>query len=98
MLDDDLLLKTATKSDLLKDLDNLPLDSSISPLNTKHKSSHSSSSDKSDEKPEKEDPNDKFRDFDFLTKQQARYLVEILKQPVFMNMLPTEAQNIIKVY
>jgi hypothetical protein len=99
-LDDDLL--KASKSDLMKDLslDSLPLDSALSPLNASHKSmSHSSPIDKSDEKEEKKEVvEDKFKDFDFLTKQQARYLIEILKQPVFMNMLPSQAQNIIKVY
>lgn len=40
---------------------------------------------------------DKFQTYDFLTKQQARYLIEILKQPVFFNMLPSEAQQIVKV-
>jgi hypothetical protein len=42
-------------------------------------------------------PKDKFNDFDFITKQQARLLLEILKQPTFFNMLPKEAQNIVKV-
>ena len=100
-LDEDPLLKVS-KNDLMKDLslDNLPLDSSVSPLNTNHKKSFDSPSasiDKSEEKIEKLDTNDKFKDFDFLTKQQARYLIEILKQPVFMNMLPSEAQNMVKV-
>lgn len=40
---------------------------------------------------------DKFQTYDFITKQQARYLIEILKQPVFFNMLPSEAQQIVKV-
>lgn len=100
-LDDDPLLKTS-KNDLMKDLslDSLPLDSSISPLNTNHKKSFESSlgsTEKSEEKIEKLDVNDKFKDFDFLSKQQARYLIEILKQPVFLNMLPSEAQNMVKV-
>lgn len=95
-LDEDIL--KVSKNDLMKDLslDNMPLDTSVSPLNKSHKP-HPTSSEKTEEKPEKEDINDKFKDFDFLTKQQARYLIEILKQPVFMNMLPAEAQNIIKV-
>lgn len=42
-------------------------------------------------------PKDKFKDFDFITKQQARLLLEILKQPTFFNMLPKEAKNIVKV-
>lgn len=40
---------------------------------------------------------EKFRSYDFISKQQARYLIEILKQPVFFNMLPQEAKNIVKV-
>ena len=99
-LDDDLVTKSS-KSDLLKDLslDSMPLDSSVSPLNSSHKKKYEShrGSEKNEEKNEKIDVNDKFKDFDFLSKQQARYLIEILKQPVFMNMLPSEAQNIIKV-
>lgn len=46
----------------------------------------------------KEDPlEEKFQSYDFLTKQQARFLIEILKQPVFFNMLPPQAQQIVKV-
>lgn len=41
---------------------------------------------------------DKFKDFDFLSKQQARLLIEVLKQPVFFNMLPPEAQQVVTVY
>jgi hypothetical protein len=40
---------------------------------------------------------DKFKGFDFISKQQARYLIETLKQPVFYNMLPVEAKEIVKV-
>ncbi len=40
---------------------------------------------------------DKFKNIEFLTKQQARLLLEILKQPSFFNMLPQEAQQIVKV-
>jgi hypothetical protein len=42
--------------------------------------------------------NDKFKNIEFLTKQQARLLLEILKQPSFFNMLPQEAQQIVKVF
>jgi stalled ribosome alternative rescue factor ArfA len=55
---------------------------------------------KSEEKPSKDkkpEVNEKFKAFDFISKQQARYLLEILKQPVFFNMLPSEAQTIVKV-
>lgn len=38
-----------------------------------------------------------FKNLEFLTKQQARLLLEILKQPVFFGMLPQEAQRIVKV-
>ena len=90
-----------SKNDLMKDLslDNLPLDSSVSPLNARHRAHVHTTADKTDDKVEKEKPiiQDKFKDFDFISKQQARYLIEILKQPVFMNMLPPEAQSIIKV-
>jgi hypothetical protein len=55
-------------------------------------STTSSSSKKKEDKVE-----DKFQTYDFITKQQARYLIEILKQPVFFNMLPSEAQQIVKV-
>lgn len=50
-------------------------------------------------KPKKEEPpvEDKFQTYDFISKQQARYLIEILKQPVFYNMLPSEAKDIVKV-
>jgi hypothetical protein len=40
---------------------------------------------------------EKFKSFDFISKQQARYLIEILKQPVYLSMLPAEAQTIVKV-
>lgn len=40
---------------------------------------------------------DKFKNIEFITKQQARLLLEILKQPSFFNMLPQEAQQIVKV-
>jgi len=42
-------------------------------------------------------PKDKFKDFDFISKQQARLLLEVLKQPTFFHMLPKEAQQIVKV-
>ncbi len=51
---------------------------------------------KKEEKKE-EEKIDKFKSFDFISKQQARLLIEILKQPVFFNMLPSEAQGIVKV-
>lgn len=90
-----------SKNDLMKDLslDNVPLDSSVSPLNARHRGHGGRTADKGEEKVEKEKKVvlDKFKDFDFISKQQARYLIEILKQPVFMNMLPSEAQSIIKV-
>lgn len=38
---------------------------------------------------------DKFKDFDFLTKNQARFLIECMKQPVFYNMLPKDAKKIV---
>jgi hypothetical protein len=41
---------------------------------------------------------DKFKDFDFITKQQARFLIEILKQPVFFNILPQEAKTLVNVF
>jgi hypothetical protein len=40
---------------------------------------------------------DKFKNFDFISKQQAILIIDILKQPVFFNMLPSEAQQIVKV-
>jgi len=90
-----------SKNDLMKDLslDNLPVDSSVSPLNSRHRTRGHGAVEKGEEKVEKEKKvvMDKFKDFDFISKQQARYLIEILKQPVFMNMLPPEAQSIIKV-
>jgi hypothetical protein len=61
----------------------------------------SSSSPKKEEKkkdPKVSEAEDKFKNFDFLTKSQARLLIEVLKQPVFMNMLPSEAQQIVKVF
>jgi len=90
-----------SKNDLMKDLslDNPPLDSSVSPLNSRHRPHGHATVEKGEDKVEKEKKvvMDKFKDFDFISKQQARYLIEILKQPVFMNMLPPEAQSIIKV-
>ena len=44
-----------------------------------------------------EEKEEKFKNFDFISKSQARYLIEVLKQPVFLNMLPQEAQQIVKV-
>jgi hypothetical protein len=55
---------------------------------------------KEDEKKKDKKPNEqeeKFKNFDFINKSQARYLIEVLKQPVFFNMLPPEAQQIVKV-
>ena len=52
------------------------------------------------ETPKVEQPNpqeDKFKSFDFLSKQQARYLIEILKQPVYFDHLPKDAQELVKV-
>ena len=46
---------------------------------------------------EEKKEDDKFKNFDFVTKQQARYLIEILKQPVFFNLLPQEAKTIVNV-
>jgi hypothetical protein len=39
-----------------------------------------------------------FKDFDFITKEQARYLMEVLKQPVFYNMLPMQGKEIVDVF
>lgn len=44
----------------------------------------------------REEMEKKFKGYDFISKQQARYLIEILRQPVFFNMLPTEAQSLVK--
>jgi len=75
-------------------VNSLPIDSAFSPLNTTpHRRIHRTFK---DENLEKDNSFYKFKDFDFISKQKARYLLEILKQPVFMNMLPREAQNIIK--
>lgn len=76
-----------------------------SPENKKHSkdtasddfSSKDSSSAEKEEKKKEEKLEDKFATYDFITKQQARYLIEILKQPFFFNMLPSEAQQIVKV-
>lgn len=40
---------------------------------------------------------DKFKSFDFISKQQARYILEILKQPSIYTMLPLQAKQIIDV-
>jgi len=93
-------LINSNKEDLLKDInvDSLPIDSALSPLNaSSSRRKHHEPATVEEEKSDKGDKNaDKFKDFDFISKQQARYLLEILKQPVFMNLLPREAQNIIK--
>ncbi len=49
-------------------------------------------------KEDKKSEEDKFKLFDFITKQQSRYLIEILKQPVFFDHLPKEGQDIFKVF
>jgi hypothetical protein len=49
------------------------------------------------EKKEEKPVDDKFKDFEFISKQQARFLIEILKQPVFFNMLPQEAKTVVNV-
>lgn len=41
---------------------------------------------------------DMFKSFDFLSKKQASYLIETLKQPVFYNRLPDPARRIIDVF
>ena len=45
----------------------------------------------------KEPVDDRFKNIDFLSKQQARLILEILKQPSFFNLLPQDAQQIVKV-
>lgn len=50
------------------------------------------------EEKEKIKKEDKFKDFDFISKQQARFLIEILKQPVFYNMLPSQGKQIVDVF
>jgi hypothetical protein len=52
---------------------------------------------KEEKKEKKDDKEEKFKNFDFINKSQARYLIEVLKQPVFLNMLPPDAQQIVKV-
>jgi hypothetical protein len=52
---------------------------------------------KSETENEKSKKDDHFTQFDFLTKQQAKALLEVLREPVFFNILPHEAQVIVKV-
>ena len=40
---------------------------------------------------------EKFKNIDFISKKQAKILIEILKQPSLNNILPQEAQQILKV-
>lgn len=81
----EMLSKSLGASDPMKDLDLL----GGSGFDSKP------SNDKKKEKKNEEE--EKFKKFDFMTKQQARYLIEVLKQPVFYNMLPMEAQQIVNV-
>lgn len=74
-------------------LSSLSLDS----LDMKDLDNSSANNSSSSSKKKEDKVDDKFQTYDFITKQQARYLVEILKQPVFFNMLPSEAQQIVKV-
>lgn len=79
------LLDKSLSSDPLKELDLLGGAGASAP--------------KTEDKPKdkKAEAEEKFKNFDFISKQQARYLIEVLKQPVFFNMLPAEAQQIVKV-
>jgi len=79
----DYLSKTLGNSDPLKEFDFLGGANS------------SKSFDKKKEKKKEEE--EKFKKFDFMSKQQARYLIEVLKQPAFFSMLPSEAQQIVNV-
>ena len=86
------------KSDLLKDdpLSSLDLlgKGGVDPLK---ELSMIETNSKETKKEEVKKEDDKFKAFDFISKQQARLLIEILKQPVFYNMLPQEAQQVVKV-
>ena len=73
-----------------------PKKKSLDPLDDLELGSSSSDSPTTTKKHE-DKVEDKFNSYDFISKQQARYLIEILKQPVFFNMLPQEAQQIVKV-
>ena len=89
--------KIPTKKKSLKsDLELLEKTDLLSADSLKDMSLLETGSTKKEEKKEDEKI-DKFKSFDFISKQQARLLIEILKQPVFFNMLPSEAQGIVKV-
>lgn len=79
------LLGKSLSSDPLKDLELMGNTGAIKKEDEKKK----------DKKQSEEE--EKFKNFDFINKSQARYLIEVMKQPVFFNMLPPEAQQIVKV-
>lgn len=79
------LLGKSLSSDPLKDLELMGNTGTIKKEDEKKK----------DKKLSEEE--EKFKNFDFINKSQARYLIEVLKQPVFFNMLPPEAKQIVKV-
>lgn len=80
----ELLSKSLGTSDPLKDLDILGggFDSSRTSEKKKEK---------------KNEEEEKFKNIEFITKPQARFLIEVLKQPAFFSMLPSEAQQIVNV-
>jgi hypothetical protein len=79
------LLGKSLSSDPLKDLELMGNTGTIKKENDKNKDKKQS------------EQEEKFKNYDFINKSQARYLIEVLKQPVFFNMLPPEAQQIVKV-
>lgn len=96
---DDLLIKLGD----FKEFNELGLDIGnnskldLATTNSKSSSIDEEKKNKKEEKSIKKPEEDEFKNFDFLTKQQARLLLEILKQPVFFGMLPDEAQRTVKV-
>jgi hypothetical protein len=88
--------KKAEKKSGVEDLDLLSK-SLNDPLKDLELISTSEDKKKENKKEKKDDKEEKFKNFDFINKSQARYLIEVLKQPVFLNMLPPDAQQIVKV-
>jgi hypothetical protein len=75
------------KEDPYKDI----LSNKFDPMKSNHEAT-------AEQNGQKKAVDDNFKAFDFISKQQARYLIELLKQPVFFNMIPQEAKTIVNVF
>lgn len=94
---DDILSKLGDFKDLGLDFGNSKININEIGDSSNKEANNNPEKEKSKQELSKPVIDEKFKNLDFLTKQQARLLLEILKQPVFYSMLPVDAQQIVKV-